>query len=141
MKKNNLVWIIVLLMLLVGCKSKADSSVPTSESLIEQARQAAQAAIDNATIPESEQQIVIPPQSVQQQIPQAGLWGSNAVITKDYIAPCKLQKYKILNAYCKGKTFWIKQSTLTSWYVSYSIVLFLLLLFVIWFIIKLWNQR
>lgn len=129
----------MLLTMLIGCKSK-ESSAPTSQSLIEQAKQAAQQALSNATIPESEQQLVIPPQSQQVQSPQTTMQGSD-VIDKNYIAPCTLQKYKVLNTYCKGKTFWVKQSTLTSWYVPYSLVLFALAVITIYFIIKLMNRN
>lgn len=136
--KHKILFVLVALVLVSGCKKSSDS-IPDSSSLIEQARHAAQQALSNATIPESGQQIVIPPQQIQQS-PQTTMQGSD-VISKNYIAPCTLQKYKVLNVYCKGKTFWGKQSTLASWYVPYSLVLFVLVVFVVYFIIKLWNRN
>lgn len=141
MRKISFILVIaVLLLLLSGCKKSAttQSAAPpdATESLIEQARQAAKDVLsqDNATTAGQTQTMILPPS------PQQAFQG-NDVVSRSYVAPCSIQKYKGLNLYCKGKNVWHNYSTITSWYVPYTIVLFLLFVFIIWAAIKLWKSR
>ena len=132
---------IIVLLLIVSCK-KTDVNAPLPQSqdafsLDEQLQKVKDAAAStlNGTLGGEEGQTVFVPAPGQTQQP-----GSNAV-SRGYISPCIVSKYKVLNKYCSFKNFWHNQSTLLSWYVPYSIVLFILFLFLVWLSVHLWRQR
>lgn len=99
---------------------------PTAQQVGNATRQAVNAA-DSAS-----QKVLVP----SRQLP------SDTIITIGYVSPCLVQNWKVLNIYCKGKTFWHNQSTLLSWYVSYSLVLFALLIaiIIIWHMMRKGNN-
>lgn len=138
MMKIKIIFLLLVILIAAGCK-KADSA-SAADSLIEQARQAAKDAVQGIAPNESESpQIVIP---AQQQQPSQSFSQNDVspeIISRNYAASCMLERYKVLNSYCKGKTFWVKQATLISWYVPYAVVL--LVLAIALFLLWLWRRN
>lgn len=148
MKKTNSnknfipVLLFILILLLASCSSK--TSVP-SDSVDAQLQNVKNTAAQITESPEVQQAknvsvvitqeagqtIILPQQPAQGQIPQNAL-------SPNYVAPCLLKNYRILNKYCSFKNFWHLQGTLISWYISFPV---LLLAFVIAIIVIWWFYR
>lgn len=126
--------ILLLLLLIAGCsKAQAPAPEPGSvdsaiASIKETAKSITQSEAANATkqAAENASQTVFVP--IRQSLP------ADAVVAS-YKAPCLLEKYKFLNIYCSSKNVWHNYATVTSWYVSYSVILLLLIIFlVLWWL-------
>lgn len=131
MKKYNLL-ILLLFLFIIGCKKAAtepDSLDSQIQAIKEKAQAITESSAANATKEaiESSAQTILVPIPQQQQI-------SPDIVSKTYKAPCLLEKYKVLNIYCRGKNVWHNYSTVTSWYLPYAWVLLALVIagFIIW---------
>lgn len=131
----------MLLLLLAGCKkdvtAPSEAGVPSLDSQIQDIKDSALDAL-NGTLGESVegeegQTVFFPAPSGEQSF--------GSTISQQYASSCLLAKYRFLNKYCSFKNFWHNQSILLSWYIPYSIVLFLLFIFLIWLGIYLWGRR
>ena len=137
-KGNKLLILLLLLALIASCKKATDTAAGIKDQVSQLADKAGQVTAPIIITGEGNQtQIIIP---AQPQKPQQQFQTSN-VLSPDYIAPCILQKFTILNWYCSGKTLFIQQSTSLSWHIPYWLILLLLLIFAVWFIIQLWKRR
>ena len=137
-KLMQLVIVLIVLIDLTGCKSKDTSiSPPTQEastdSVLQKIKETAQqitssetANITGEVIQQAGQTVFVP---IEQKAP-------DGTISPNYKSPCMVERYRGLNIYCRGKTFWHNQSTLLSWYIPYSLVLLILfiLMLVLWWI-------
>lgn len=137
--KYNKIWIFALLLIIVilsGCKKAGDAIGSAKDEISQLAEQASQASPIIITGEGNNTQIVI---SAAQQ-PQQNFQTTD-VLSPDYKAPCILQKFAVLNLYCKGKTLFVQQSETLSWHIPYGFVLFVVIVLFIWFIWDLWRKR
>ena len=135
------IWIFALLLLIIvlsGCKKASEAKDTVKDQASQLADQASQVA--GSIIIQGEgnnTQIIIPPSAQQ---PQQRFQQTN-IFSPDYKAPCILQKFAVLNLYCSGKTLFKQQSATLSWHIPYELILFVLVIFIIYFGWLLWRKR
>ena len=131
--------ILLLLLMLVSACSKANQAKDSIDAQIKSIKEGASKieefipASGNQSDAEG-QTVYVPIPSQQPEIQEN--FNYNAIFSPTYNAPCKLQKYKILNKYCSAKTYWQQQSEIISLRISYSIILLALVvvIFALWWI-------
>ena len=137
--KKSIIIALLFVILVIGCKKTAISpeAAPDEPAGIdEKLKELIDDAKEIVALNETQQQQDI--QTVYVPVAEAS---DEYAISKAYTHPCKLEKYKVLNLYCGFMTYWKKQSTLTSWYVPYSVIFFIVLVFILYFAVKLWRSR
>ena len=131
---------LIILLLLASCRKAADvrDSIDARVEAIKDSAAVVEGIIptdSSISAPESIQ-TVYADASQQQAQQQPQIYQNTNMFSSDYRAPCRLERFKVLNTYCGAKTYWQQQSEIISWRISYSLVLLGLVaaLFALWWI-------